>query len=444
MLTQTEILESLRKSLNPEIFLRTKTTDIDFIKDAIHIVPEIYMYLPDNFKENEEIVAHTMKIDIELRDEIPKYLISKDLIFQLLVQGVSEPIFELFKPDSFDGDFFLKCFMVNKKILRYLEYSPTMKEEALLQLREKKYLQVSYNQSKGFSIFGFISKEWKNDKEMLIEIVKIHGRNLIYASDRLKNDKDVVLQAIETHAYSIEYASEEMKNNKEVVMAAVKKDGRNLRFASLELRNDKEIVLESVRMDGYNLQYASDALKNDSEIISIAFEHNEYLKYFPEEWNQEKLKALNSMKSHTMNRQISQQVSNQKEEMMKLVAMDGYNLRFASEELRNDRELVSEALKTCFYCFEYASNELKNQKDLVLEAVKKDGDNLQFVSQFLKLDKEVVMMAVKKDGYTLRYATDLKYDMDLVWFSKKYFKSIRSVNCFDVNFKFKSKNKYFL
>jgi hypothetical protein len=437
MTSRTETLDSLKKSLKPEVFLEVDPTviDLEFIKDAINIVPEVYKFIPDKFKENEEIIIHTMNLDIELRDEIPAHMVTKDFIYQLVVKGVPESIFELYTPETFDGGFFLKCFMVNKKILRYLEYSPRLKEVALWQLREKKYLEV--NQSKGFSIFGFISKEWKNDKEMLIEIVKIHGRNLQYASHRLQNDKDVVLQAIDTHGYSIEYSSEEMKNNKEVVMAAVKKDGRNLRFASSELRNDKEIVLESVKMDGYNLQYASDELKKDSEVISIAFEHNEYLKYFPEEWKLEKLKALNSMKNNTTHRQVSQEISNQKEEMMKLVSMDGYNLRFASKSLRNDKELVSEALKTCFYSFEYASDELKNNKELVLEAVLKDGDNLQFASENMKQDKEIVMAAVKKDGYTLRFATDLKDDMEIVWFSKKYFRSIKNVNVFDIKFKFK-------
>jgi predicted rRNA methylase YqxC with S4 and FtsJ domains len=52
-------------------------------------------------------------------------------------------------------------------------------------------------------------------------------------------------------------------------------------------------------------------------------------------------------------------------------------------------------------------------------------------------DKKVVLEAVKQNGCSLEYASEeLKNDKEVVWTSMGYFKLIKSIKTFDLNFKF--------
>jgi hypothetical protein len=47
----------------------------------------------------------------------------------------------------------------------------------------------------------------KNDKDVVVASVKIHGENLEYASERLKNDKEVVIEAVKNNGKAFIHAS---------------------------------------------------------------------------------------------------------------------------------------------------------------------------------------------------------------------------------------------
>jgi Co/Zn/Cd efflux system component len=64
------------------------------------------------------------------------------------------------------------------------------------------------------------------------------------------------------------------KNNKKIILGLVKKNGFVLNNTSLELKNDKEIVSHAVNTHGLALQFASDNLKNNYEIVSLAVKNN--------------------------------------------------------------------------------------------------------------------------------------------------------------------------
>jgi len=90
--------------------------------------------------------------------------------------------------------------------------------------------------------------EWKKvTRESALEI--IHCKNNCHRHNKFR------------------YAPKEFKNDKEFVLDVVKFCGGNtLKYASLELRTDREVVLEAVSKFGWALQYASIELQNDREI----------------------------------------------------------------------------------------------------------------------------------------------------------------------------------
>jgi vacuolar-type H+-ATPase subunit H len=111
-------------------------------------------------------------------------------------------------------------------------------------------------------------------------------------------------------------------------------------------------------------------------------------------------------------------------------------------ELEMSDKEVLEAVKQHGHSLDYASEELKNDKEVVLEAVKQHGHSIYYASEELKNDKEVVLEAVKQNGSSLDYASEeLKNDKEVVWISDGYFKLIKSIKIFDLNFKFSKKQK---
>ena len=113
----------------------------------------------------------------------------------------------------------------------------------------------------------YASEELKNDREVVLQVVKQDGGALRYASEELKNDREVVLAAVKQNGWALMYASEELKNDREVVLDVVKRAGYVLKYASEELKKDREVVLAAVKSDRQALQFASNELKKDPEML---------------------------------------------------------------------------------------------------------------------------------------------------------------------------------
>ena len=62
----------------------------------------------------------------------------------------------------------------------------------------------------------------------------------------------------------------------------------------------------------------------------------------------------------------------------------GYALGNVSQELTGDKEVVMKAVKQCRRALQYASEELKGDREVVREAVKQNRDALQYASKELK------------------------------------------------------------
>lgn len=116
--------------------------------------------------------------------------------------------------------------------------------------------------------------DWNNKKDVL-DVVKINGCSLQYASDELKDDYEIVLEACRREGYNLKYASERLRTNENIVLFASRNDGWALQYASEILKDNKSFILKSSKQDGfYTLQYASDRLKKDKEVILEACQNN--------------------------------------------------------------------------------------------------------------------------------------------------------------------------
>ena len=240
--------------------------------------------------------------------------------------------------------------------------------------------------------FKIASKKIKNNKNIVLAVMKKNGYLLEYTSDELKNDHEVVITAINnSNGQALQYASDKLKNDRDIIFTALKYRSDLLKHASDELKNDREIIIAALQKNASEyrsdnvLNYVSDNLKNDFEIVKIAIKNSDY--------------AL---------RYASDKLKNDREIVMTAVKKCGLELQSASNELKNDHEIVMIAVKNSGYALQYASDQFKNDREIVMAAVKKNGSALEYASDELKTDREIAMTAMNNSyiGGALKYASN--------------------------------------
>lgn len=94
----------------------------------------------------------------------------------------------------------------------------------------------------------FASKELQDDKEVVLAAVKNSACHtaMSFASERLRGDVDVAKAAIRNFWGAVHDLSKEGKNNKEIMLYVLKKDGSYFNVASEALRKDNEVIFTAL------------------------------------------------------------------------------------------------------------------------------------------------------------------------------------------------------
>jgi hypothetical protein len=217
-------------------------------------------------------------------------------------------------------------------------------------------------------ILPFFNNKLKNDKNYLLNRIKLDPYVFKFANQILKGDKEVVLAYLDSceknHQYSLSFrnVTYTLRNDKEVALKAVQLDYNNFKYLNMRLKDDKEVVFKAIRNNARALKYASYRLRNDKETVLLC-----------------------TMKKYDWFNQS--------------------NLKFASVTLRSDKEIVLEHVKFDGKALEFASEKLQDDIDVVSIAVTNDGCALKFASDNLKDDWEIVMKAYEKNYTSIEYAS---------------------------------------
>jgi hypothetical protein len=141
-----------------------------------------------------------------------------------------------------------------------------------LQNDRKFILQALSNK---YNIYNYLSQTFKNEREIILLALNetdLDGEIVVLLSDSLKNDKEILLAAIKKSTYgsAFEYFPSIYKNDREFLLEVLKLNGQVLRMLTENFKNDRELVLAAVQSTNDVLQYASEFLKQDIELIKIA------------------------------------------------------------------------------------------------------------------------------------------------------------------------------
>ena len=93
--------------------------------------------------------------------------------------------------------------------------------------------------------FLVIMKSWKDNKKVVLELIKITNPAFVIAfmKPEFKEDKYVVNALLKKNAEFLEDVAEKWKADKKTVLKVMKSDALALRYASEDLQNDKELLM---------------------------------------------------------------------------------------------------------------------------------------------------------------------------------------------------------
>jgi hypothetical protein len=125
----------------------------------------------------------------------------------------------------------------------------------------------------------------KNTRPFVIAALLCNGNQLCDVPEAWYTDRDVILAAGEgkyvLHRRDI---LERFKDDRDVVLGIVRRCGRALEYVSKRLRDDREVVLTAVRQSGYAHMFASPKLFRDEEVVNAARDAEERSRLFKEGW----------------------------------------------------------------------------------------------------------------------------------------------------------------
>jgi hypothetical protein len=271
--------------------------DLEIVKIAVQCGSYNFEYASERIRSDENIVLDF----IDIAPEIIRYsLIKTDKIFQ--------------KALSKDGSLIIYCpysYRSNRDIVN----------SALFNININLLEENRINET---LILRHLSNELKNDRNIVLSLVKIDPYNLTDALDNFKNDREIVKEALIKDGNLLEHASDTLKDDLDFVKIALNNayfiswdDKSVLASASERLRNDRELVKIAITKNGGYLKHASILLRKDYELCKLAIKN------------------------------------------------DYHSFQFTSESLKNDLDFVIEALNINSNIAQYLSEEIKNNSTII-------------------------------------------------------------------------------
>eukprot|EP01080_Neovahlkampfia_damariscottae_P005756 gene5756-9577_t len=104
----------------------------------------------------------------------------------------------------------------------------------------------------------------------------------------------------------------------------------------------------------------------------------------------------------------------EKQSILKLVKINGWNLEFVSKKFQNDFDVVLTAVNNEGRSLKFSSEKLKNNRKIVIEAIRNDPRSILYASLNLQSDREIALSVVSRNGLTLDFLNEFKGDEEVL------------------------------
>ena len=279
--------------------------------------------------------------------------------------------------------------------------------------------------------------ELRDEFDIMMEAVTIHGYALQYASERLSNNKDIVEQAVSKHQLAFKHAGAKIMNNSTFVLDNLEPNitsGEIYKYCSAELQKDRDFAISFIQKNAFGLKYFPAEFKADKEIAILALNQNEYaFQYIKKELRDTPELTKRALVDPQNFRFIAKRYKN--DENIALLAIEHLDNSLDFSEfanigpsLKNNKDFFRKVISKRAILFQHASDDLKkdcafmkeffdymqikidypysDHKELLTPHLLKNSYYFRFASEDMLNDRHIILKALQKTPGNIRYASD--------------------------------------
>lgn len=249
----------------------------------------------------------------------------------------------------------------------------------------------------GAELLEAAGKDVQNSFSHVVAAVKHDPKALQYAS------KEIMLRVInELGAHVVEHAGP-YATDPDVVYATIAKDPNAARLLPPEVLNDTQLALRAVGKRGTALRFFPDEFLKDHAVVlaAIAQDSKAYHLLRRDDvataWDDAEVVLAAVCSDGLLLEHVPRTFTDSAAFVLPAVRQNALALRFASESMRSNRVVVDAAFERDPTSLQYA------HRDEVLRIVAEDGLQLKYASPTLREDPDICAAAVCNDKYAIDY-----------------------------------------
>ena len=155
----------------------------------------------------------------------------------------------------------------------FTEITAPLESDAERVKKELAFIMLATRKDFQDYLFTFVKQKYAEDyadKDFMKKLC-CHSVNFFKCVPfKLRDDKDFAMDVIMSHKDAFQYAGKNVKNDKDIVIAMLKRFPYNIQFIKSPLNEDYDVVLTAVSGYEHALRYAGESLKIDHGIITAA------------------------------------------------------------------------------------------------------------------------------------------------------------------------------
>lgn len=318
---------------------------------------ELPIWLSEDMKTNRNVLLQALKSKIYNSHDCNRYKYYENLPQELkqdkefLLEIIIMNLHLFLKYNIYnDKEFLTQSIKKSHWLLyKYLPKDIRDDKEMVINLLKEEYisdhlLDHLYNKD---TILENLSEELYNDKQFILEIIKIYPKSFNYASEILRNDPEIYNQVLNEECFGTVYFNlpKHLQTNVNLMLKYISKNSFIIppENINMNVRNNKEIMMKLLQISKGIYNYASNELKLDKEFILNALKYDNEIIIDLDYWKNDKeiILGINNINLE----HVSEELRNNFNIALSAVIGNIENLEFISNDLLNDIKFIEELLQ---------------------------------------------------------------------------------------------------
>jgi hypothetical protein len=304
--------------------------DKDVGKKMVDISPYYFQYLSDKLRDDKELAMKAVKGDTNLYNFISDRLKIDIDVLKL----IDFKFFSKCAESTYDKNFTFKHKIDRARSLKLFNYF------------KNNYKTLPIN------LLLNASDDVKNDKDLVMKIIKLSKCSYRNVPPHLQKDPDVIDAFMKNPDFNSRDISMIPNYNKETALRLVKR--HPWLYSHSIFTNDKDVILQAMKKKAYIhrsiLPYIPKSMKDDKDIKAVL--NSKSAEHFSKKYNDDKSIILKSVKKYNKFEFASERLKKDKSVVMAALSNPARKkhhptdlLQFTTDKLRSDKDVVLQALE---------------------------------------------------------------------------------------------------